>query len=126
MNAPMMYYTKSTYIRQRGDLKIQKIYYAVIGVAMVGLFVGLIPSFGSLTTNLVIGQSPSSQPTNQQVIIGHDSDKEINDQSTTNVQTSDDNNAKADAEISDDHNANNQAVDDHNAKADPETNDDGK
>jgi hypothetical protein len=126
MSAPKMYYIKSNYIGILGESKIQKIHYVVIVGAIVGLLIGLTPSFGVLATNWIKPESPSTTVANQQVITGHDSDKEINDQSTANTQTSDDHNAKADPEINDDHNTNKQTVDDHNAKADPETNDDGK
>jgi hypothetical protein len=95
-----MYYTKSNYIGIRGELKIQKIHYVVIVGAIVGLLVGLTPSSGVLATSWTKLESPST--TNQQVTTGHNSDKETKDQSTTNTQTLDDNNAKVDPETKDD------------------------
>ena len=104
-------------------MKIQKIYYAMIGIAAVGLLAGLVPSFGALTTSTEVkAQNPASQQTtNQPVITGQDTDKETNDDQKS--VPADDHNTIADAETNDDQKSG--TADDHNAIADAETNDDG-
>jgi hypothetical protein len=95
----------------------------MIGVALMGLLVGLAPSFGSFTTSSVDAQDTSSkQTTALPAITGHDTDKETADDQTS-TQTADDHNTNADAETNDDQKSS--LADDHNTKADPETNDGG-
>jgi hypothetical protein len=95
----------------------------MMGVAVVGLLAGLIPSFGALTTfTAVKAQDSTSQQTiHQPVITGQDADKETNDDQKT--APADDHNTIADAETNDDQKT--APADDHNTIADAETNDDG-